>query len=198
MLTLSDIAHNPDQFAATIVTNGGEKLRIRPLENKDAQKLADFLSALSPETRHFSMFESYDIVTAQELCDAIARYDKLRFVVENSASHIVGLLEFSFAIMESDLARYSGYNITLDAATDCRFGLTLVDAYQSKGVGTLALPFMKDVARKFGKTRLILWGGVLADNARAIRYYEKNGFKRLGNFSYPGLLAESMDMMLEL
>jgi RimJ/RimL family protein N-acetyltransferase len=44
------------------------------------------------------------------------------------------------------------------------------------------LPFALDIARRFGKRRMILWGGVLADNHRAIRYYEKNGFRLLGRF----------------
>jgi RimJ/RimL family protein N-acetyltransferase len=195
LLTLTQIATNPQLLTATLTTRGGEKLRVRPLEAADAPKLAEFLAGLSEETRRFSTFSSYDIAAAQEMCDAIARYDKLRFVVENSAS-IVGLLEFSFAIMETDIARYEKYGIMLDAATDCRFGPTLADEYQNKGVGTLVLPFIVDAARKFGKTRIILWGGVFADNARAIRYYEKNGFRWLGKFRFPGY-PESLDMMLE-
>jgi diamine N-acetyltransferase len=195
-LTLTDIAANPHLLTASLTTRSGEKLRIHPLEASDAEKLAEFLSRLSPETRRFSPFSSYDLEAAQEMCDAIAQYDKLRFVIENSAA-MVGLLEFSFAILESDTARYAAYNITLDPATDCRFGLTLADDTQNKGVGTLAVPFILDVARKFGKKRILLWGGVFADNARAIRYYEKNGFKTLGKFSYPGI-GELVDMMVEL
>lgn len=34
-----------------------------------------------------------------------------------------------------------------------------------------------------GRTRIILWGGVRADNPRAIRYYEKNGFQPVGLFT---------------
>ena len=32
---------------------------------------------------------------------------------------------------------------------------------------------------------MILWGGVFAENARAIRYYEKNGFRLCGQFQDP-------------
>lgn len=39
--------------------------------------------------------------------------------------------------------------------------------------------------------------GVLADNARALRYYEKNGFRRFGSFTGPDG-SRSLDMMLEL
>ncbi|MFE9363057.1 hypothetical protein ACFYNN_09525 [Streptomyces sp. NPDC006978] len=47
------------------------------------------------------------------------------------------------------------------------------------------------------QARIILWGGVRADNPRAIRYYEKNGFQRVGRFTEAdGTL--SPDMMLAL
>ncbi len=198
-LTLPHIAENPHLLTALITTRDGEKLVIRPLEAADAPQLGEFLSALSPRTRHLSIFPSYDLVAAHDMCDAIAKYDKLRFVVENSASprRIIGLIEFSFAIMESDIARYAANNIALDPATDCRFGPTLADDYQSKGIGTLVAPFILDVARKFGKSRIILWGGVLVDNPRAIRYYEKIGFKALGQFTTSDNFA-AMDMILTL
>jgi len=80
---------------------------------------------------------------------------------------------------------------------DCRFGPTLADDYQGRSVGTLAFPLVMEVARLLGRTRIILWGGVRADNPRAIRYYEKNGFQSVGFFAEAdGSL--SLDMMLDL
>lgn len=61
-------------------------------------------------------------------------------------------------------------------------------------MGTLAFPLVADVARRLGRTRIILWGGVLADNARAIRYYEKNGFRPVGSFAAADGMP-SLDMM---
>jgi ribosomal protein S18 acetylase RimI-like enzyme len=56
---------------------------------------------------------------------------------------------------------------------------------------------MVDIAKRFGKKRIILWGGVLSDNARAIRFYEKHGFFRVGSFaSQDG--EQCLDMMLRL
>ncbi|MEU2180061.1 GNAT family N-acetyltransferase [Streptomyces thermolilacinus] len=53
------------------------------------------------------------------------------------------------------------------------------------------------MARRFGRNRIILWGGVLADNQRAIRFYEKQGFRTVGSFTGADG-AESLDMMLDL
>lgn len=198
MISLASIAANPQGLTVGRTTSDGENLIIRPLESTDVDALAQFFHALSPQTRYFATFEDDDGTTAQEWCDAIARYDKLRFVIQPQGSpRIVGVLEFSFAITEADSLRYTAYGITLDAQTDCRFGPTLADDYQNRGVGTLVLPFSTEVARRFGKRRMILWGGVYTDNERAIRYYEKNGFRRVGTFADPHGL-ESLDMLLDL
>ncbi|WP_151770954.1 GNAT family N-acetyltransferase [Streptomyces abyssomicinicus] len=97
----------------------------------------------------------------------------------------------------TDLARYEDAGIRLTGTTDCRFGLTLADDYQDRGVGTLVLPLVTEVARLLGRTRIILWGGVRAANARAIRYYEKNGFRPVGPFPEADR-SLSLDMMLDL
>jgi diamine N-acetyltransferase len=171
---------------------------LRPLQLDDVDQLTIFLSRLSPETRRFSLFPSYDRRGAQELCEAINRYDKLRFVVElPSVAAIIGLFEFSFGIPEGDLQRFALYGLHLDENSDCRFGPTLADAYQDKRIGSIVFPHVVDVAQKFGKERMILWGGVLRDNARAIRFYEKQGFRQTGTFvSHDG--QQTCDMILDL
>ncbi len=195
MLTLAQVAQNPNILTEQI-TIESEMLIVRPLEQSDVLGLAIFLENLSRQTRRFSTFSGYDMDMAQELCDAIARYDKLRFVIVSSSQQIIGLLEFSFDLVDDDIARYRSYQVDLHVETDCRFGPTLADAYQNKGVGTLVMPFIKTVARKFGQKRIILWGGVFADNARAIRFYEKNGFKQVGTFMSDDV--ETIDMILDL
>lgn len=195
MLTLAQVAKNPNMLTEHIVI-GSESLTVRPLEQSDVLGLATFLENLSGQTRRFSTFYGYDVDMAQDLCDAIARYDKLRFVIESTSHQIIGLMEFSFDLVNDDIARYRSYHVELNPETDFRFGPTLADDYQNKGIGTLMMPFIKNVARKFGQDRIILWGGVFGDNRRAIRFYEKNGFKQVGMFMSDG--AETIDMILEL
>ncbi|MGW2078556.1 N-acetyltransferase family protein [Streptomyces sp. NPDC001939] len=122
----------------------------------------------------------------------------MRLVLEDrSSERIVGLFELSLALTACDIARYRAAGIHLSEQTDCRFGPTLGEAYQGSGVGSLVLPPVMDAVRRLGRRRVILWGGVLADNARALRFYEKNGFQRVGSFTGPdGTL--SLDMILSL
>ncbi|MFE5581583.1 GNAT family N-acetyltransferase [Kitasatospora sp. NPDC056531] len=197
MLTLTAVAGDPLVLTRRLDLNGGSEVVFRPLTHTDAHHLAAFLEGLSAESRRLSTFNGYDLAAARELCDAIARYDKLRLVLDEVPSgRIVGLLEFSLDLHSADIARYRRAGIRL-AATDCRFGPTLADDYQGKGVGTQVFPLIADVARRFGKKRIILLGGVLADNSRAIRYYEKQGFQTVGSFTgADGVRA--LDMILDL
>lgn len=200
LLSLADVAQQPEDFTTRLRTATGETLILRPLLPYDVTKLADFLAGLSPQSRHFSTFSGYDQAAAQELCDAIARYDKLRLAVveaNGTAEPIVGLFEYSLDLTAGDISRYANYGMRLDPAITCRFGPTLADAWQSRGVGSLFLPAAWDFARRFGRSRVILWGGVLADNERAIRFYEKNGFVHAGRF-VNGNGEECCDMILDL
>jgi len=195
-LTLHAVAAKPELATTTLTLAWGESVVFRPLVPKDVAGLADFLSDLSPRTREFFTSSGHDLAAAQELCDAIARYDKLRLVAV-VGGRIVALMEFSFAIVERDRDRYHGYGIRLAEGTDCRFGPCIADDYQNRGLGTVLLPLVKDVARRFGIRRIILWGGVFAHNLQAVRYYRKNGFQTMGAFK-DDQGKEVLDMMLVL
>ncbi|RAJ69920.1 L-amino acid N-acyltransferase YncA [Streptomyces sp. Amel2xB2] len=197
MLTLAAVAENPLALTRHLELADGPDVVFRPLTHADAERLAAFFEGQSTASRRLSTFGGYDLAFARELCDAIARHDKLRLVLEEVPSgRIVGLLEISLGLHPSDIARYREADVYL-GATDCRFGPTLADDYQGKGVGTQVFPLVVDVARRFGKKRMILWGGVLADNPRAIRYYEKHGFQTVGSFTDADG-ARALDMILDL
>jgi GNAT superfamily N-acetyltransferase len=173
----------------------GEILVCRPLLPTDGKALTAFLAGLSARTRRLSTFDGYDLTEATKLCAAIGLYDKLRLVVVNSAGRIVGLFELSFGIPPGDIARYNTYGISLDECSDCRFGPTLSDDYQHHGIGPLAFAWIQVLVQQFGKRRIILWGGVLADNHAAISYYQKLGFVSVGKFTQD--TQENYDMLYD-
>lgn len=77
-LTLDDVAAHPDDFSHVVVLPPQPPITFRPLLPDDAPRLAAFLARLSPQTRARATYPGYDLATAQEMCAAIARYDKLR------------------------------------------------------------------------------------------------------------------------
>lgn len=196
-LSLSKVTSSPSLVTYNLQLPSGKKAILRPLESTDVEQLTKFLEGLSQETRRLSTFPSFDISAAKEMCEAINRYDKLRFVLELPSKEIIGLFEFSFDIPETDIKRFSDRGITINSETDCRFGPTLADDYQNQGIGSLIFPHIANIAKKFGKKRIILWGAVLADNTRAIKFYEKHGFKNMGIFTNKDGL-KALDMLLQI
>lgn len=197
MLTLAEVAEEPHVLTQDLFLADGSSVTFRPLTPSDSESLAAFLAGLSTETRRLSAFEGYGLEAARRLCDAIARYDKLRLVLDVlHPGRIAGLLELSLDVTASDIARYRQAGIHL-GPTVCRSGATLVDDCQGRDLGTQVFPLIADIARRFGKTEIILWGGVLADNLRAIRYYEKVGFRTTGAFTDADGVR-CLDMILEL
>jgi len=183
-LDLNKVASNPSILTSEILNpKDNSTIIIRPLERKDVNELAEFLKGLSLSTRKFCTYTGYDLKTAKEFCNAIARYDKLRFVATfKDNKKIIALFEFSFNVPDSDHKRYSKYKIQLNSINDCRLGPCIADDYQNRGLGSLLFSHMIKVAIQFGKKRIILWGGVLSDNQKAIHYYEKLGFEYLGKY----------------
>jgi GNAT superfamily N-acetyltransferase len=197
VLTLSEVAEKPALVTYNIGLKNGEQLLLRPLIVQDVHLLVGFLKGLSIETRRLSTFDGYGLEQARALIDAINRYDKLRLVVQNAQQRIVGLIEFSFDLPDRDRERFNKSGVRLNKDHDCRFGPTLADDYQSKGLGSGLFPLINEIALRFGKDRIILWGGVLTNNIRAINYYEKHGFKKLKTYvDSDGM--EKLDMILEL
>ena len=197
-LNLSDIEEKPSLLTFETTLPAGETVVLRPLENKDEDLLTEFLTSLSEKTREYYTLDSYDSSTAKEMCDAINKYDKLRFVVtDKSTNKLIALFEYSFDIPEGDKKRFLKYNIQLDSKTDCRMGPCISDKYQNQGIGSVLFPYLIKITKQFDQKRLILWGGVFKKNKRAINFYVKNGFKRLGTFK-DNKGHESVDMIIDI
>jgi GNAT superfamily N-acetyltransferase len=197
--TLEAVAARPEVATAIVRVPGNASVLYRPLLPSDVDGLAAFLASLSPATRRFWELDAYDRGAAQELCDAIGRYDKLRLVaVGGEDSSLLALFEFSFGLVAGDHARYRAYGIPLDGGTTCRFGPCVRDDWQGRGLASALMPPTLAVARRFGRRTVILWGGVLKENARAIRFYEKHGFRTAGSFREPVHGNECLDMFHEL
>ena len=184
-LTLADVAAEPGKLWYDVPLRDSAPLLYRPLVAEDVDDLTAFLEALSPATRQWWHRESYDRAAAEELCTAIAQYDKLRMVAVDPGRPEDGLLalfEYSFDIPMGDHFRFGLYGLTLDLARDCRFGPCVRDDHQSHGLGSALMPATLDIARRFGKQRVFLWGGVYADNHPAVAFYLTHGFEEIGRF----------------
>ena len=170
---------------------------LTPLSASQEEALSAFYEALSPQTRRF-----YSVADGRSLahahCTTIAQYDKLRLVLQVAGrGTLLALVEFSFDLTAADLERFGGYGVELRPETASRWGLCVADAWQGRGVGrALAAPSI-EIARRFGRTCMILLGGVHAANAKALGYYRRIGFTEAGRFTNDAGVG-CVDMLLRV
>ena len=96
---------------------------------------------------------------------------------------------FLLASLEGKLVGYTKVNLAA-AQTDVQDPESLevarlytLEEVWGKGVGQFLLDAALAFAKEKGKT--FVWLGVWEHNARAIRFYEKNGFKTFGSHPFP-------------
>jgi ribosomal protein S18 acetylase RimI-like enzyme len=71
----------------------------------------------------------------------------------------------------------------------------VADAWQGRGIGSRLIEPSKEIARRFGRQRVLLWGGVYAENTAALGLYGKAGFVEVGRFWGDGEVSV-IDMLL--
>ncbi|MGH7146097.1 MAG: GNAT family N-acetyltransferase [Planctomycetota bacterium] len=197
-LTLSGVAAQPALATEVLQVPDLGPCLFRPLAPEDIDSLAEFLSSLSPETRRVWLLPAYNRTTAQEFCAAIGRFDKFRMVLvapAGGANTLLALLEFAFH-PDPERRRFASYGAAWPDAV-CKFGPCIRDGFQNRQLGSLLMPHLVLLARRFGAQAMVLWGGVLADNHCAIHFYEKHGFETVGRFASEAGVA-SLDMALQL
>ena len=139
---------------------------LRPLTSADAQKMIDFFSSFSEQTRIF--FTPHDI-TPDGLRKLTAEVDQH----QDARRFILSLEEAGEEIM-------IGYVFFWDWDKLIPwFGIGLRDAYHGMGFGSLMMEFAIDLARRNGK------GGILLTthkpNVKAQALYKKYAYEFLGD-----------------
>jgi len=141
----------------------GEKVIIRPMVREDVEKMrawrpfTDPLDALLNGSQHRS---DLSIWFQQQANDPSRRW----YAIEDFAGHLIGRLSLRHIVERKS----------------ARLGITLSPDYLGQGYGTDAIrTFLAYYFRELGFE--VLYLDVAAPNRRAIRCYEKCGFKRIGS-----------------
>lgn len=172
-------------------------LTLRPLRPDDAERLDRYFDGLSPQTRRWFAPHDFTPQAARTLCAAVGADDTLRLVAatEGPEPQIVAYFILQFGVRVADAARFQSYGLPLSGQTDCSLAPSVADAYQGAGLGSAMMRHAIDLARRAGKTRMVLFGGVNIENARAMHFYERSGFRTVATF---GARGEKRDMILDL
>jgi ribosomal protein S18 acetylase RimI-like enzyme len=178
------------------ILKNGEQITIRKLSTEDSLAFGDFLEGLSDVTK--SKYGPHPLTReeAKNICANLETPNVFRIISSNQKGEIVGYAIFSFQLRESQVERYKTYGILLGNQKDACIAPVVADEYQNKGLGSIMLEELINMAKRLGVRYLILWQGVQAQNEQAIHFYEKFGFRRNGEFDRYG--THNIDMVLDL
>lgn len=177
-----------------INSKNGRQVSVRKLTPADVDKLTDYFQRLGAETLKRYGPHKFDKQSLKEIYQNPGDHTAY-IAVDIETSEIIAYSVIKRGFLEHDGYRLQSYGIIPDSATDCTFAPSVADEWQSLGVGNSLFCFLLADLIANGLKRIILWGGVQADNNKAVNYYQKNGFRTLGQFEHNG---QNFDMILEI
>jgi len=158
----------------------------RRLDRSDFDNLCIYLNRLSPETRKRFGPHAFD---KQSIIDFYSDEQHIQLgyiVLDLQTNQILAYAIIKTGYLEHDRLRLESYGFELNADHDCTFAPSVADNLQGQGLGKGLFQFILADLKTRDMRRIILWGGVQANNERAIQYYLKNGFIRIGQFEHNG------------
>lgn len=177
-----------------IQAKNNSQILFRKLVPDDFDKLSDYLHQLSPDTINRFGPHSFDKNSFVDLFKLPAIF--IGYIAQDTqTSEIIAYSIIKLGYLEHDSFRLQSYGLALNSKTDCTYAPSVADEWQSLGVGNSLFHFMLSELKSNGIKRIILWGGVQADNIKAVNFYNKNGFMTLGEFGYNG---RNYDMILDI
>jgi RimJ/RimL family protein N-acetyltransferase len=175
---------------------------LRRLRPGDAEVFGRYLEGLGAESRRRFAPHPHTMAEARRICGEPATSGALRFLVLREADgEAAGYFILYPGARPAEIKRYAEYGIPLDSKSDCTFAPSVADAWQGKGLGSAVMTILLGMVRELGFGRVVLSGGTQATNRRAIRYYEKFGFRKVGSFqteSKDSGRLDNHDMMMIL
>ena len=189
------IAVDPGILSRTLELQSGVELQVRLLLATDDERLGRYFEGLSQATRGVYGPHPLNREEGLRLCREIDYGHTLRFVALDG-EEIVGYFILQLGTRPNDEERYAAHGTPLDPATGCTLAPSVADAWQERGLGSALFPHVCEAARNLGFGRMVLMGGVRADNPRAVHFYEKFGFYRVADFQSSD--TNNHDMVLEL
>ena len=121
------------------VLRDGTRVQIRPIRPDDIELERSFIEALSPSSRRFRFLETMRSPSA-------ALLEQMTVIDPANDAAYVALLGAGAQALEIGVARFSAQADGLD----CEFAVTVADEWQHKGLGTLLMHRLIDVAKARG------------------------------------------------
>lgn len=163
------------------VLNDGTHVTVRPIHPEDIELERRFIEALSPTSRRFRFLETMRAPSA-------ALLKQMTVINPSTDAAYVALLGTGAQATEIGVARFSAQA----DGQDCEFAVTVSDAWQNKGLGTLLMRRLIEVAKTRGiKT---LHSSDAADNTRMHQFADHLHFQHRRDPGDATLVLYSVDL----
>lgn len=162
----------PENFSRDLVLRDGTKLRMRALRQSDREALIALFNRCSPETIRYRFLR---MVT--ELPDSLL--DQL--IAVDGVRH-VALVVTAGAGDDEKIVAVGRYIVLEDRPEVAEVSFLVEDAMQRRGIGTVLLDTLAEIAREHGITHFS--ADVLADNHTMLSVFRKAGYALTSNISY--------------
>lgn len=170
---------------ASVILNSGEEVVIRRLEPGDAAALLRYFDNFSDLTRKRFGPHPFDEATVNAICNGLASDSCVRLVAI-AGERCLAYCLLQPGILDHDADRLRSYGLNPDQFRFATYAPSVDEHYHGTGLAGAMLQHLEGEAKKTGATHVILWGGVQHGNPRAVRFYEKNGFVKVGTFNQNG------------
>jgi GNAT superfamily N-acetyltransferase len=163
------------------VLRDGTRVQVRPIHENDIELERRFIEALSPSSRRFRFLE-----TIRSPSSALLK--QMTVINPSTDAAYVALLGTGAQTLEIGVARFSAQADGLD----CEFAVTVSDEWQHKGLGTLLMHRLIDVAKARGiKT---MHSSDAADNGLMRKFAEHLHFHHVRDPDDATLVRYSVDL----
>lgn len=130
---------SPTTFDGKAILRDGTHVRVRPIHPEDIELERRFIESLSPESRRFRFLDtmiSPSEALLKQMTDINPATDAAFVVLQGTGDQT----------QEIGVARLSA----LPDGHDCEFAVTVADAWQHKGIGTMLVQKLIEVAKSRG------------------------------------------------
>jgi acetyl coenzyme A synthetase (ADP forming)-like protein len=154
-------------YATDALLRDGSSVHIRAIRPADQPRLLAFFQQMSARSVYFRFFQTKSRLTDEEL----RYYTELDFV------HHVGLVATLWERDEEHIIAVGRYICppTDAPSTRAEVAFAVADAHQDRGLGTLLLEHLADIARAHGITEFE--ADVLGENNRMLQVFATSGFE---------------------
>ncbi len=153
----------PKELCRGVQLIDGSEVTIRPIRPEDAIIERDFVNQLSDKAKHFRFMYALKVLTPAML----SRFTQIDYDREMA---LIAVIKSGGREQEIGVTRY----VRNPDGTSCEFAIVVDDEWQGKGLATLLLDYLIDIARQKGIRTME--GTVLRDNKDMLQLAETMGF----------------------